>query len=219
MNRIILIRHGEADHALRGLMGGWTDSSLTDLGRAQARVTGEHLATLLGEGDFGLYSSDLRRAQQTAEIIGECVGLAPIYDEDLREFNNGEAANLTVAQAQLLQLPPTRPLVQYRPYPGAENWWELTQRVSASLEEIARREHETAVVITHTLSATSVVHWWLRLGEEYWDRVSYDFDPSSLTLLTINMFGERTITRLNDTRHLLAAGLEADGGALPGVKA
>ncbi|MGD9496936.1 MAG: histidine phosphatase family protein [Armatimonadota bacterium] len=219
MKRIILVRHGQADHALRGLMGGWTDSSLTDLGREQARVTGEHLATLLGESDFGVYSSDLRRAQQSAEIIGECVGLAPIYDEDLREFNNGEAANLSVNAAQKIQLPPTRPLVQYRPYPGAENWWEMTRRVSASLEEIARRERETAVVITHTLSATSVVHWWLRLGEEYWDRVSYDFDPSSLTLLTVNMFGERTITRLNDTRHLAAAGLEADDEALPGVRA
>lgn len=219
MNRIILIRHGEADHALRGLMGGWTDSSLTERGRAQARAVGEYLAhTLAGHG-FGLYSSDLRRARQTAEIMAACLDVAPIYDERLREFNNGEAADLTVEAAQEIQLPPTRPLVDYRPYPGAENWREMNGRVAAGLDDIAAREHETAVVITHTLSAACVVHWWLRLGDDYWDRVSYDFDPASLTFLTLNMFGLRTISRLNDTRHLAAAGLEADDELLPGVKA
>ena len=217
MERIIVIRHGEADHNERGLTGGWTDSHLTALGRAQARITGEWLAEPLRDVLFGLYSSDLRRARETAEIIGGCLGVTPVYDEDLREFNNGEAADMTVEAAQEIQLPPTRPLVEYRPYPGSENWWEMNDRVWAALDAIAER-HELAVVITHTLSAICVVHWWLRLGQEHWDRVPYDFDPCSLTLLTVNVFGERTITRLNDTCHLAAAGAESDADTLPGVK-
>jgi len=217
MNRIILVHHGEADHVPRGLTGGWTDSHLTALGREQAQITGEWLGGPLGDLPFCLYSSDLRRAKQTAEIIGECVGIEPIYDEDLREFNNGQAADMTVEEAQNIQLPLSRPLVEYRPYPGAESWWEMAERVSVALDAIAER-CELAVVITHTLSATCVVHWWLRLGEEYWDRVSYDFEPCSVTLLTVNVFGERAITRLNDTRHLAAAGAESDVEALPGVK-
>lgn len=219
MNQIILLRHGEADHTERGLTGGWTDSHLTPLGREQAQITGEWLAGPLEDVPFRLYSSDLRRAGQTAEIIGECVGIEPVYDQDLREFNNGQAANMTVEQAQRIQLPMNRPLAEYVPYPGAENWAAMNERVCVALDVIAEHGPDVVVVIAHTLSGTCIVHWWLGLGQEHWGRVSYDFEPCSITLLTMNVFGQRTISRLNDTRHLAAADCESDVEALPGVQA
>jgi len=48
----------------------------------------------------------------------------------------------------------------------------------------------------------AIVHWWLNLGEELWPRISFDFEPASITKLTVNRWGEKTISKLNDTSHL-----------------
>ncbi len=219
IKRIILVRHGESDHHVRGLTGGWTDSHLTALGERQAHVTGERLAELLEGAESCLYSSDLARAAETARIVGERLDVTPVLDADLREFNNGEAADMTWEQAQEIQRSPTEPLVDHVPYPGAESWRMMNERVCRCLERVAHECPDTAVIISHTLSGMCVVHWWLRLGPEWWDRIAYDFDPCSLTLLNVNVFGERTISRLNDTRHLAAAGSESEAGAMPGPAA
>jgi broad specificity phosphatase PhoE len=219
MKRIVLLRHGEAEHAEEGLTGGWTESHLTALGEKQAHVTGGVLAKMLEGAEFGFYSSNLARASETARIICGQLPVQPKFDGDLREFNNGQAANMTVEEAAEIQNPPTQPLVDYVPYPGAENWRQMNERVAGCMERMSEECPETAVVITHSLSATAVVHWWLDLGPDQWGRISYDFAPASITLLSINQFGQRTISRLNDTRHLAAVNCESEVESLPGVKA
>lgn len=219
MKRIILVRHGQAEHAEQGLTGGWTESHLTTLGEKQAHVTGGALSKILEGVEFGFYSSNLARASETARLICGQLDAKPTFDGDLREFNNGQAANLTVEQAQEIQNPPTQPLVDYVPYPGAENWRQMGERVGGCLERIDGECPDVAVVITHELAGTAVVHWWLGLGPDHWSRVSYNFAPASLTFLTVNRFGQRTISRLNDTRHLAAMDCESDVEPLPGVEA
>lgn len=71
---LTLIRHGETDwNALRKLQGR-TDIPLNSTGREQARAVGETLAAS-GEHWDVLVSSTLSRAHETAQIIGECIGL------------------------------------------------------------------------------------------------------------------------------------------------
>jgi probable phosphoglycerate mutase len=219
MKRIILLRHGEAEHAEKGLTGGWTESHLTARGEKQAHITGGVLSKMLADEEFGFYSSNLARASETARLICGQLDRKPTFDGDLREFNNGQAANMTVEEAEEIQNPPTQPLVDYVPYPGAENWRQMNERVAGCMDRMAEECPDSAVIITHTLSATAVVHWWLELGPDDWGRVSYEFDPASITVLTINQFGQRTIARLNDTRHLAAADCESDVEAMPGVQA
>src|SRR5665213_1161889 len=62
--RIILVRHGESVFNKAGIIAG--DSPLTDKGREQARQTKEILARFKFDA---VYSSDLKRAIETAEII------------------------------------------------------------------------------------------------------------------------------------------------------
>jgi len=201
VKELVLIRHGHADHETNSLTGGWTDSHLTSLGKRQAAATGQALTGLLGKRTALLISSDLSRAQETATILAELTGLRPRFHIGLREFCNGQAAGQTREQAKQMELPLTHPTVDWVPYPEAESWRTMTHRVHTYLASITG-EAETAVVITHANAGIAAIHWWLQLGEKAWSSVSFQLDHCSITHLTINGWGERTISRLNDVSHL-----------------
>jgi broad specificity phosphatase PhoE len=201
MRELILVRHGHADHMVTGRTGGWTDSHLTDLGQRQARATGPAVAALLKERPFAFYGSDLARAAETAEIIARSLGVGPKLAFGLREHGNGAAANLTVEEAEKIATPTDRPTIDWVPYPGAESWRQMTERVHDFLDAVAD-EAELLLVVSHANAGVAVVHWWLPLGEEAWSKISFEFDLCSITHLTTNDWGERTVRKLNDTSHL-----------------
>ena len=95
MTRLLLVRHGETDWNADGRLQGQTDRPLSDFGRRQAR----RLADELAAEDFeAIYSSDLARARETAEIVGERLGLEAALDPDLREKDWGTWEGLTAAE-------------------------------------------------------------------------------------------------------------------------
>lgn len=204
---LIIVRHGEAEHMVRGLTGGWTDTPLTDLGRQQAELTGPALARIIGDRPFGFYSSDLKRAAETARVLAPSLGAEPILTPALRELNNGDAAGLTEQQAQRIRNSITEPLVDWRPYPGAESWREMSERVVAFMEGIAGASNQGRrplihVLVAHGGSANAAITWWLRLaiGEKL---ISFELEPCSISRFSENKWGERTVIKVNDTAHLL----------------
>ena len=82
-----VVRHGQTAENLAGILQGWLDTPLDDLGRRQARAVAERLAT---EHFDLLFTSDLRRACETAQIIGEQLEINPVLLPDLREWHLGE---------------------------------------------------------------------------------------------------------------------------------
>jgi broad specificity phosphatase PhoE len=92
MTTLLLVRHGETDWNADGRLQGQTDRPLSDFGRRQARQLADELA---GEGLDAIYASDLSRARETAEIVGERLGLAVALDADLREKDWGTWEGLT----------------------------------------------------------------------------------------------------------------------------
>ena len=68
---IILVRHGEATHHTQHLTGGWTDSELTDKGRAQLQAAAAMLAKdFAGRKEkLRILASDLKRAAESARIL------------------------------------------------------------------------------------------------------------------------------------------------------
>ena len=81
MTTLLLVRHGETDWNADGRLQGHTDRPLSEFGRRQAR----QLAGDLEDEEFeALYASDLARARETAEIVGERLGLPVWFDRDLR---------------------------------------------------------------------------------------------------------------------------------------
>ena len=90
--KIILVQHCQAEHHTNGMIGSWTDTELTDLGRRQAARVATRISTLTeGSEDWMLISSDLKRCTQTAALIRERCSKEPRLEPDLREINLGEA--------------------------------------------------------------------------------------------------------------------------------
>ena len=86
--RVLLVRHGQTDWNAAGKIQGSSDIPLNDRGRAQARELAERLR------DMGricaVYTSPLRRALETAAIIGRTLGIAPIAVPQLTELSFGD---------------------------------------------------------------------------------------------------------------------------------
>jgi len=92
---LLLVRHGETDWNAEGRLQGQTDRPLSDYGRRQAQQLAEELD---GEELEAIYSSDLARARETAEIVGERLGLPTVLDPGLREKDWGTWEGLTAVE-------------------------------------------------------------------------------------------------------------------------
>jgi len=92
---LLLVRHGETDWNAEGRLQGHTDRPLSDYGRRQARRLAEELE---GEGLEAIYSSDLARAHETAEIVGERLGLPISLEPALREKDWGSWEGLDAVE-------------------------------------------------------------------------------------------------------------------------
>ncbi len=77
----IIVRHGEPTS------GGVEDPSLSELGRLQAEATAQQLAAEIVEA---VYTSPLQRATQSAAPVGDVLGLDPIVDDRVAEFDSGQ---------------------------------------------------------------------------------------------------------------------------------
>ena len=93
--RLVLLRHGQTAWNLEGRAQGHTDVSLDPTGHAQAARVAPLLA---GYGAVALWSSDLRRARETAAYVEAATGLRAATDPRLREFDVGERSGLTIAE-------------------------------------------------------------------------------------------------------------------------
>jgi 2,3-bisphosphoglycerate-dependent phosphoglycerate mutase len=89
---ILLARHGETDWNLERRFQGWADPPLNETGRAQARALAEQLRDTPFDA---VYSSDLKRAHETAEILAVSHGVPVVADQGLREIDVGPLQGLT----------------------------------------------------------------------------------------------------------------------------
>ena len=96
MKHIITVQHTQSIHHTNGMVGSWTDWDLTELGKKQADHIGKQLSNELAGKKVVLYSSDLKRAIQTAEEIAKYLGIEPIFKQELRERNLGKCCGKSV---------------------------------------------------------------------------------------------------------------------------
>lgn len=171
MTTLILVRHGETDWNVEGRYQGQADPPLNDTGLRQARQTALELQNL---GLYALYTSDLRRAQQTAQVIAETSGLTMRLEPRLREVNLGEWEGMLYTEIkacypELLRHWEEEPL-KTTPT-GGESIWALRHRVLDAVAEIVdRHTGQQVCIVTHKTPIAIIKCHYLDIPLEHiWD--------------------------------------------------
>jgi len=200
VTRLFLIRHGRstwnADHRIQGQ----ADPPLDGVGREQARRLAERLRE---DAPVVLYASPLRRARETAEIIGEALGVPVVPDERLKEYDVGAITGLTWAQIEERYPEVARrwgEASESLEIPGEEGDAPFRARVAAVFDEIGSRHVEEAVgVVAH--GGTLGIYLNHLIGLSTW-LSPFRFGNGSLSVVELNPVRPR-IVLLNDTCHLV----------------
>jgi probable phosphoglycerate mutase len=149
VTELILARHGETDWNRENRFQGHADPPLNALGRRQSAELAEALA---GETIAHVYTSPLRRAAETAEIVARRLALELETLEPLREIDVGAWSGLTrdevaarfpEAYARWLDRAP-------HGFEDGETYDQLAARVLPAIRSLAgRHPSETLLVVTH----------------------------------------------------------------------
>ena len=158
---------------MEGRYQGQADPPLNDRGRAQAQRVAE---ALRAQRLDALYASDLRRAAETAEAIGQATGLAVGRDPRLREIHQGEWQGLLVTELErcypdLFRRWQEAPLTVT--LPGGESIAQMQERVLAAVEDIARQHPDQRVaIVAHKLTISVIkCHYQDIPLERIWDLI------------------------------------------------
>lgn len=157
--RILLLRHAETDWNLQGRCQGVTDIELNDTGKQQAREAATHLSA---KRIHAIYSSDLKRALQTAEIVAGPHQLRVGLDRDFRELDHGVFEGLTFAEIrsnypEFLKRWRSEPAELL--LPGGERLVDVEKRAWKGMDRIVSRHSAdaTVVVVSHNFPILSVL--------------------------------------------------------------
>jgi len=152
---LLLARHGETDWNRDQRWQGHSDTPLNELGREQARELADSL-----DGIDAVYSSDLARASETAEIVAAQLGLEVHVDDRLRERSFGAWEGLTMEEIE-------------RRYEEAHGRWRAGEshgaddaeafeafaaRVHSFLDEVLRRHPDETVLVVGHGGSIRVIH-------------------------------------------------------------
>ncbi len=203
VRRIIFFRPGETDWNRDGRWQGWVAAPLNAQGKQQVAALAKFVRHI---GMGALYSSGLRRAQETAEMLVQSLGFAPILDKRLRERNIGLWQGLRLDEMEAWYPGEYADMLGdidgYR-VPEGESRNDVRKRVMAALEDIlANTTHETVGILSHT---TAIKIMLAALVPTY-DPLYVDLDNTAVT--TIHLKEEVwELAAVNDRMHL--EGLDA----------
>ncbi len=153
---LLLVRHGQTAWNAAGRWQGHADPALSGVGREQARLLASTLRMGSAEPEEGwsrLLASDLRRARETAEILGGVLGLEVEIESRLRELDVGEWAGLTRSEIELRDRTALLAFESGDPFVrpgGGESRAEIRRRARDLMQELCKRcSGERLIVVTH----------------------------------------------------------------------
>ena len=134
----------------RGIATGWLPGELSNEGRRRAQELGRRRRD---DGIACVFTSDLRRAVETAEIAFASTAIEIRQDARLRECNYGELNG-----ARVLELEPRRRFVD-EPFPGGESYRDCVEKMREFLDEVAREfEGRRVLLIAHSAQRYALRH-------------------------------------------------------------
>lgn len=168
--KLFLIRHGQTYWNEEGRYQGMQDTMLTKAGISQAEAASRYLQNT----DFlNIYSSPLKRALDTAEILNRGKKLEIIIRENLAEMNFGKWEGLKFSEINALYHDDYQNWLNdpyNNPPTGGESFLSLTKRASSELGRIIKencRDGNVAIV-THGGIIVSLLVSWLKIPPDRW---------------------------------------------------
>jgi broad specificity phosphatase PhoE len=148
---IVYESHSTSVDNERGIATGWLPGELSEKGREQARRLGERRRH---DGLAAVFTSDLRRAVETAEIAFEGSELPVVQDARLRECDFGE---LTGQPRERLDRERARRVDE--PWPGGESYRDVVERMREFLDDLALDyDGKRVLVISHASPRWALEH-------------------------------------------------------------
>ena len=167
--RLVFETHAWSVDNEQGLATGWLSGCVSERGEDEARQLG---ARRLAQHVDVVYTSDLRRAVQTAELAFADTARPIRWDWRLRECNYGELNGCPVEQLEA-----ARPSHVDEPFPGGESYRQVVARMRSFLQDLRGSwSGADVVLIGHTASRWALDH--LLLGQRLENLVAAPFSSS-----------------------------------------
>jgi len=180
--RVLLVRHAETTWNRERRYQGWTDTALSETGRAQAEAAGRLLAR---EPLAAVWSSPLRRAHETAAAIAGPQGLPVRVSQAFKEMGFGDWEGLTVAEVSARFAEEHRAWIE-TPHlavrPGGEALEDVRRRVLAGLDALRlAHDGQSICLVAHGVPSRLLILAALGLGpDRLW---SVQVSPSGISEL------------------------------------
>lgn len=157
--KIRFVRHGETDWNVQKRIQGGTDIKLNETGIKQAKQLGQAIADqklMVGK----IYTSKLKRAYKTAQIIGECIHKEVIAVDGLEEIHFGQWEGMRWSEVKEqfpLQYQVWNQNRRYEKAPYGETYQELMERVLTALRKIIGENEQDVLVVTHSADIVTLL--------------------------------------------------------------
>lgn len=198
-NTFYIVRHGETNWNTLGKTQGHGNSNLTEKGIEQAKSLAEGMCKY--PIDF-IYSSDLGRAVETAEIIGEELNLEVNKTESLREMGFGvwEGLFINEIKENYLDMYNTwRNTPHLVDIPNGETLQVIQNRVDEFIKELnERHENKHILLVSHSVTVRVILLSCLASGLENIYRIRQD--NTALNIVEFREYGP-VVMKMNDTSH------------------
>lgn len=153
---ILIVRHGQTSWNVERRIQGWRDIELNDNGHSQAQALARHLANQHEQAQQiidAVYSSDLLRAQQTANAIAQALTLPLSLIEGVRERNYGVLEGVPFDRMHEHDPVVAKVWADRHPdgvIPNGETLRQFHQRVTDCLQTVASKHPgQRVVIVTH----------------------------------------------------------------------
>lgn len=202
MKTIITIQHTQSIHHTNGMVGSWTDWELSELGVEQAKRIGEKLKNELDGRTFVMYSSDLKRAKQTAENIGDFLGINPILKTELRERNLGKCCGKSV-QWLKENLEQQEKTIDDRLFSDAESRRDEWNRLKPFFDEIMTNDEENIIIVSHGDLLSVFNAMFMNYGVESLNNSEMFGLSGGVSYMFQNNDGKRFIKKVSDMSYII----------------
>lgn len=201
MKTIITIQHTQSVHHTNGMVGSWTDWDLTQKGKKQAKRIGKNLSKEFPNLQFVMYSSDLKRAKQTAGIIGKYLNVSPTYTEKLRERNLGKCCGKSVEWLKANIECPEKS-VDDKMFSDAESRRDVWNRLLPFYESITKSDDEYIILVSHGDLLSVFNAMWLGMDIEALNHSEMFGYAGGVSIMLADDNGKHIIKKLSDISYM-----------------